>query len=264
MTLCVTSLCLSTFIQGTPWIFFTFALLNTAIMAIASGYLCTAVYAVTAVLGASFLQIMISGQAAVGVAVSLVQVSSSIISLLGSPSQIASKLVVETDHTNHRAEELAARIFFGVSAIFILSVLVVYTWLTKQPYYQSIISAVEPRYEDGDTAERTGLIAGDRRGPPTASNSHVYQVLKQNLIFMFSIAFVFAVTLASAYFITVVALQLIASLTGDLSCDHGSCAICGSRHSSLAIYRTPFLGFQHWRFCWAVRLLLPSLNRLVR
>ena len=201
MILLVTSLCLSTFIRGTPFSFFSFALFSAASAAITSGSLCTAVFAGASLLGASFLQTVISGQAAVAVAVSAVQVASSIISLWGSSPGPVSMKVVRADARDGQAEEKAARIFLSVSAIFLGITLVAYTWLTRQPFYKSVIGALKPHHEVGDTDERTGLVADDRRNSPTEPNSHVYQVFRQNLIFMFSIAYVFAVTLVSAYFI---------------------------------------------------------------
>jgi equilibrative nucleoside transporter 1/2/3 len=202
MILLVTSLCLSTFIRGTPSGFFSFALFSAASAAVTSGYLCTSIYAGASLLGASFLQTVISGQAAVAVGVSAVQVAGSMISLWGSSPEPVSMEVARADARDDQAEAKAARIFLGVSAILLGITLVAYTWLTRQPFYKSVIGALKPQHEVEDADERTGLVAGDRRNPPTEPSSHVYQVFRQNLIFMFSIAYVFAVTLVSAYFIT--------------------------------------------------------------
>ncbi|KAI9573178.1 nucleoside transporter-domain-containing protein [Boletus coccyginus] len=191
-----TSLCLSTFSRGTPLTVFAFALFNAASMAVAASYLSTAVYAVTALLGASSLQPVLTGQAASGVAVSAVQVASAIIALWGS-----SPKVVLTDGTipNGRAglaEEIAARITFGVSAIFLGIALVAYTWLARQPFYKSITGVLEQHRRVGDPDERTGLVADRRRNPPTVPNSHVYQVFRKNWIFMFSLAYAWLVSLS--------------------------------------------------------------------
>jgi len=213
MIFLITSLCLITFIRGTPTAFFSFALFSAAAVAITSGYLCTAVFAGASLLGTSFLQIVISGHAAVAVAVSAVQVASSMISLRSSSPQSISMTVASADGRDDRPEDIAARIFFGVSAIFLGITLVAYTWLTKLPFYKSAVVTLEPDRRSGDTEERTRLVADDHRKPPTEPNSHVYQVFKQNLIFMFPIAYVFAVTLVSARLITVITSQLIRSST---------------------------------------------------
>ncbi|KAF8450333.1 nucleoside transporter-domain-containing protein [Boletus edulis BED1] len=204
MILLVTSLCFSTFIRGTPLGFFSFALFSAATLAAASGYQCTAVYAGAALLGAPYLQTVISGQAAVAVAVSVVQVVSTLISLWGSSPEPGSMKVTMANAGDDQAEEIAARIFFGVSTIFLCIILAAYAWLTRRPFYKSVISTLEPHYETGDIDERTGLVEDDRRNSPTTkSSSNVYRVFKQNVTFMFSIAYVFAVTLAVYPAITV-------------------------------------------------------------
>lgn len=201
--LLVSSLCSSTYIRGTPSAFFLFALFNSASLAVSAGYLFTATYAGAALLGASFLQAVLSGQAAIAVAVSVVQVTSSALSLW----RLSPKSVERADD---RAEEMAARIFFGVSAIFVATTLVAYTWLTKQPIYKLATRTLEHHHTD----DLTSLLADDCRIPQTEANSRVYRIFKQNLIFMFSIAYVFTVTLVSVpAFITATALQLIRSST---------------------------------------------------
>ncbi|KAF8554812.1 hypothetical protein OG21DRAFT_1522187 [Imleria badia] len=196
--LLVTSLCLSTLVRGTPSTFFAFALFIAASMAVAVSYLSTAVYAGAASLGASFLQIMFSGQAANGVAVSAVQVASSMIALWG----LSPKPVLMEGGRDGQAEEIAARIFLGVSAVFLCIPLIAYTWLTRQSFSNSITGALDQHHRVRDMDELTHLLADDRRNPSTEPNSHVLQVLGMNLIFMFSIPFVFAVTLAVSPAIT--------------------------------------------------------------
>ncbi|KAF8132027.1 nucleoside transporter-domain-containing protein [Boletus edulis] len=193
MTFVITSLCLSTFIRGTPSTFFAFVLFNAASIAIAASYLCTAVYAQAALLGASALQFMLSGQAAIGVVVSSVQVASSVIAIWGSSPKSVSTVAMRA---NDRTEETAARIFFGVSAVFLCITLVVYTRLMRQPFHKPVTGAMNHHPGDGTPDERIGLIADQRRIASTDSNSHVYRVFGKNLIFMFSIAYVFVVTLA--------------------------------------------------------------------
>lgn len=211
--LLVTSLCLSTFIRGTPSVIFAFALVNAASLAVTTSYLSTAVLAGAALLGAPFLQTVLSGQAAVAVAVSAVQVASSMISLWGSTSNSVTMEAIRTQGRDGETEAIAARIFFGVSIVFLGITLVAYTWLTRQPFYKSVTSTLEQHREVGDTDELTRLVADDCGNRLTGSHSRVYRVFKQNWMFMFSVAYVFAVTLVSAYFITIIAPKLMWSLT---------------------------------------------------
>ena len=210
-----TSLCLSTFSQGTPLLFFAFALFNAGSMAVAAGYLSTAVYAGAAVLGASFVQPALTGQSASGVAISAVQVASAMIALWGSSPRFVSIDVMRTNGGDGRAEEITARISFGVSVIFLCITLGFYRWLTRQPLYESVTGALEQSHKARDSDERTRLVVMDhRRNPRTAvPNSHVYHVFRRNMIFMFSLAYACTVHLVSDHFITVIAFQLKGSLT---------------------------------------------------
>ena len=207
MILLVISLCLSTFIRGTPSTFFAFALFNAASLAVATGYLSIPVYAGAALFGTSFLQAVLSGQGATGVVVSAVQVVSSMIALWGSSSKYVSIETIRAEGREDQVEEIAARIFFGVSAICLGIVLIAYAWLARQSFYRTITSGQHRRI--GDPDERTALVADHRRNFWTEPNLQVYQVFRQNLIFMFSLAYVFAVTLVGAHLIVVIALQLI-------------------------------------------------------
>lgn len=164
-------------------------------MAVAVGYLSTAVYADAALLGASFLQFVFSGQAAIGVAASLVQVASSMIVLWSSSPKSVSMEVIAGDTGDDHAEELAARIFFGVSAAFLCIPLIAYTWLTRRSFYEPVTSALEQHHRDMD--ELTQLLADYPRNSPTVPSSHVFQVLRNNLVFMLSFACVLSVTLVS-------------------------------------------------------------------
>ena len=184
--------------------FFAFALFNAASMAVTVSYLCTAVYAGAALFGTSFLQIVLSGQAAIGAAVSAVQVVSSMIALRGSPPKFPSIKIMRADGREDQVEEMAARIFFGVSVIFLAIVLIAYMWLTRQSFYKSITSTLEQYRGVGDPDERTTLVVDDRRNSSTEPNSHVYQVFRQNMIFMFSIVYVLAVTTVSGHLITII------------------------------------------------------------
>lgn len=240
--LLVTSLCFSTFIRGTPLAFFSFALFNAASLAVTTGYLCTAVYAGAALFGTSFLQTVISGQAAIAVAVSVVQVASSMLSIWGSSSTSVTMEVIRTDGDS-QAADTAARIFFGVSAIFLGMTLVAYAWLTRQSFYKSVTSILEQHRQVASTDEFTRLVADDCEYRTTGSNLHVYRVFKQNWMYMFSVAYVFAVTLVSAHFVTIITLILMGSLTGGLPCDYSPRAVRESTHPPSALHFSPLLGF---------------------
>ena len=197
MIFVVTLLCLSTFIPTTPSTFFVFALVAAAALGLAASYHCTAVYAGAALFGAPFLRAVLSGQAAIAVVVSAVQVASAIIALWGSSPMSVLVNTMGAGGRDDQAEALAARIFFGVSAVFLCITLGSFTWLTRQPLYKSVTSALEQHRRAGVADEHSGLLADNSRSPSSAPNSDIYRVFRQNLVFMFSIAYVFVVTLVS-------------------------------------------------------------------
>ena len=187
--------------RATPSAFFAFTLINATLMAGINGYFSVAVYAGAALLGAPFLRAVFSGHAVIGVVVSAVQVVSSIIALQGSHSKFIS---MAGDDSDDAAEEISARIFFGVSVIFFCTALAAFTWLTKQPFYISVTGALEQRSRGVERPdERTELIAQHHRNPSAEPNLHVYQVFRKNLIFMFSLTYVFTVTLVSTHSVAV-------------------------------------------------------------
>ena len=179
-----------------------FSLFSTCFLAVTSGYLCTAVFAGAAILGASFLQTVLAGQAAVGVAVSAVQLLSSVISLSGSSPNSGTTVVIEG--ADGEAEAMAARIFFGVSTVFLGVTLVAYAWLAREPFYKSVTDVLEQHRQVASPEELTGLVTNDSRSS-TGNNSNVVRVCKQNWMFMFSIMYVFMVTLVSVCFSVMIA-----------------------------------------------------------
>ena len=191
----IISLCLSASVQGTPLAFYTFSLFNACFLAVTTGYLCTAVFAGAATLGAPFLQTVWAGQATVAVAVSTIQLVSSVISLWP---------VTTVVNEGGEAEAMAARIFFGASTIFLGITLAAYVWLTRQQFYKSVVDMLERHHRVANPEKLTGLIASNNR----PSTGNVFRVLKQNWIFMFSAMYVFMVTFVSVCFGVMIARRL--------------------------------------------------------
>jgi len=162
-------------------------------MSASGACLSTAIFAAAALLGRPYIQIMVSGQAAVGVVVSTVQLVSAAISVWGASPKTAAGGIGEGV-----AEEQAARIFFGVSILFMASTLAAHLWLTRQPLYKSTVGRADmhkPQPTIEDTDERRGLLAVRPSVSLSDAASDVLQVFKANFIFMFSVACTFVVTL---------------------------------------------------------------------
>ncbi|KAG9313824.1 nucleoside transporter-domain-containing protein [Chiua virens] len=190
----------STFIRGTAASFVAFSLLVAAAMAVTNSYLTTAVMAGAAILGPEFLKMTLAGQSAIAVVVSVVQLASAVISLWGSkPSTSISLELFGGNVKDSRAEDVAARIFFGVATLFVLVSLFAYAWLQRQPFYRQVTSPLEGRRREipcGEIDERTGLVADNRPKTQTQDSSRFFKVLKQNAVFMFCISYSFLVTLS--------------------------------------------------------------------
>jgi len=144
------------------------------------------------------MQIMVSGQAAVGVVVSTVQLVSAAISVWGASPEAIAAFIAGGGIGEGVAEEQAARIFFGVSVLFMASTLTAHLWLTRQPLYKSIVGRAglhKPQATIEDTDEHRGLIAVGPSASPSDSAPDVLRVFKANFIFMFSAAYTFTATL---------------------------------------------------------------------
>ncbi|RDX53586.1 hypothetical protein OH76DRAFT_1398710 [Lentinus brumalis] len=174
--------------------FFAFVLLNAIGQAAAGSYLQTAVVAVASLFGPSAMQAVMSGQAAVAVVISGVQVLSAAASVRGSkPEAVASP---------SEPEEQSAFIFFGLSTVFLVVCAFVHSWLISLPAYKLVVSQTMSR-ERLDAAEGAGLLEEsgnsddyDQQHGKRDQKNQVVRIAKTNGIFNFAVGYVFVVTLA--------------------------------------------------------------------
>ena len=145
--------------------------------------------------GVSAIQAVVSGQAAVGVAVSAIQLLSALASVKASP---AGATIVE----ERGAETRSAFAFFALSTVFYVFSAGAYAWLTKTPGYQKIKAGSRTRrismsLSQSFTAddEGTGLVSGRSSDVIPNSVARTIAMIKTNLAFNFTVAWVFAVTL---------------------------------------------------------------------
>lgn len=173
--------------------FFAFILANGTIQAIVGAYMQTSVVAVASVFGPPAVQAMMSGQAAVGVAVSAVQVISAAGSVWGKPKTFVS------DGT---AEERSAYAFFSLSTVFLIASAGAFMWMTRQPVYQTVAAPLDKRNQNatlvGDDDDERGGLLGSQTLPPLTLGSekaNAIRVAKVNATFEVAVAYVFIVTL---------------------------------------------------------------------
>ncbi|KAF9569415.1 hypothetical protein CPC08DRAFT_678185 [Agrocybe pediades] len=182
----------STFFTPSPAIFFAFILFNGSVQGTVGAYLQTSVIAVASLFGPLAVQSMMSGQAAVAVAVSGVQVISSAISVYGKPM---------TYKSDGSAEERSAFLFFALSTMFLVFSLMAHRWLVRTPAYQQVAGSLE-KYTKGvnlraQEDESTGLVTGDEVVVSLSNEkANTFRVARMNIIYEVAVAYVFIVTLA--------------------------------------------------------------------
>ncbi|KAI0637927.1 nucleoside transporter-domain-containing protein [Trametes polyzona] len=185
------TLTVSTYTHPAPGGFAAFVLLNAVGQAAAGSYLQTAVVAVASLFGPVAMQAVMSGQAAVAVAISGVQVMSALASVRNTRPK-------ETIAASE-PEAQSAFIFFGLSTIFLLICAAMQMWLISLPAYKAVVSRAAAHSRRG-TQEGTGLLeeseSGDRAYRKANEKSQVIRLAKTNGIYNIAVAYVFVVTLS--------------------------------------------------------------------
>lgn len=133
-----------------------------------------------------------AGQAAVAVAVSLVQVGSAAVSVWGQTPEQIKAYVAGVDGS----EAQSALIFFALSTAFFLATTVAHIALVRMPEYLQVTSKV---VEDGSTEEREGLVSGHSSEATPDQGSAIWRVAKANIYYEVAVAFCFVTTLVCAY-----------------------------------------------------------------
>ncbi len=224
------ALTISTYIHPSPGVFFAFVLLNGMAQAAAGSYLQTSVIAVASLFGPSALQAMMSGQAAVGVAVSGVQVLSSAASTRGtspSSSSVASS-----------PEEGSAFAFFGLSTLFLVFSAAAQSWLVKLPAYTSLMDRIKHintvSHGGEDPNESSGLILSPQTQVFVSDKrEQIIRVTKANITYNIAVAYVFAVTLVRT--VSPISTIELKFCVGCLSPYHHLCQPCEPRYESASL-----------------------------
>lgn len=141
------------------------------------------------------MQAVVSGQAAVGVAVSAIQLLSALATVKTSPA--GTTIMEET-----AAETRSAFVFFALSTVFYVFSAGAYAWLMKTPEYQEMkgssrarrisLSLSQSLTADGEGA---GLVSGRSRDATPSPIARTIAMVRTNLAFNFTVAWVFLVTL---------------------------------------------------------------------
>ncbi|KAF7980928.1 hypothetical protein HWV62_36143 [Athelia sp. TMB] len=187
-------LAMTTFMHTSRSFFVSFVLANSILQATANAYFQPAAIALASLFGPIAVQTVMSGQGAIGVIVSLIQVLSATASVWGTSPGTPSALAEDG-----AAEARSAFAFLGLSSIFLVGVTASFAWLTVQPAYKAVIDPFEHRQRrvrslSASMSERVGLISG---GPIAASETkgQIMRVAKANITYEIAVAYTLIVTL---------------------------------------------------------------------
>ncbi|KAF5393979.1 hypothetical protein D9757_000334 [Collybiopsis confluens] len=189
-------LTLSTLFTISPGIFFAFVLLNGVAQAAFGSYLQTSIMAVASLFGPTAIQPMLSGQAAVAIVVSAVQVLSAFASVNNTPK--SNDALVYVLDRRRDPEESSAFIFFGLSTIFLLFSAAAQKWLVSMPVYYAVAGSLEATKSTplvGTPDEHRTLVSNGPSSQAFHEKQRIWRVAKANVSFEISVAYVFMVTL---------------------------------------------------------------------
>jgi solute carrier family 29 (equilibrative nucleoside transporter), member 1/2/3 len=185
LTVLTLMLTLSTYFHPSPDVFFAFVMFNGIAQAAAGSYLQTSVIAVASLFGPTALQSMMSGQAAIAVAVSGVEVVSAAVSLHNPPSP---GVTADT-----RPEEKSAFIFFALSTMFYVLSAAAHIQLTRLPAYRDLMEQFsQATHSSPSVSHHVSEIVHEKK------RHQLFRVAKTNAIYNFAVAYVFIITLVSA------------------------------------------------------------------
>jgi len=179
---------ISTYFIFPSGLFFAFIILNGAAQNAAGSYLQTAVVAIASLYGSASVQSMMTGQAAVAVVVSSLQVASAMSSTWGKATTLAS---------DGSAEERAAFTFFTLSTLFYVVSAGAHTWLVKSPSYKAIAGSLELAAKsqlDASTIVSSQAISRGRCGEEDERRQAI-RIAKSNILYEIAVMCVFAITL---------------------------------------------------------------------
>jgi equilibrative nucleoside transporter 1/2/3 len=167
-------------------------------MSACTSYLATATFAGASLFGAPYMQSMLSGQAAVAVVVSVVQLATSALSVWGSTPEAIAAFVSNGIAGDGNAEQDSARIFFGISALFMISTFMAYAWLTRLPAYRATVGILEQNvklHEALGNADETEPLIFCTTNQGLEERNQIFRVFKANILYEIAVAYVYVITL---------------------------------------------------------------------
>jgi len=186
---------LSTFVSVAPGILFAFVLLVAIALGAAAAALQTGGMALASLFGSDAVQGVISGQAAIGVVVSIAKLFSTVASLDAGPKDGQAE-----------ADDRSSALFFGLSTLFSVCSLAAYWHVTRTKEYKQIMNSAAMNVPPTDINDETRPLI--QEAPPSPDSLSLIQdeetvepmkplaMLALNKYLNFTVTFVFVVTLA--------------------------------------------------------------------
>ena len=165
-----------------------------------SSYLQSSVIAVASLFGPGAVQAVMSGQAAVAVAVSTVQLVSAAVSLArekgGTPGrELSFDFPSPPERHGWRPEETSAFIFFGLSTVFLGVSVLAHSLLLRMPAYEALVVPSERKRAVGVGEREALLVSEGLEEERETTNERIWRVAKANWAYEVALAYVFIVTL---------------------------------------------------------------------
>ena len=139
-----------TWIPTHPTVFFVFVLANAVSQSIVCSYFSSSVVATSSYFGPFAMQALMTGQAAVAVIISLIQVTVTALSLDDNPVKMR-------EENGRDAEDNSASLFFSFTTAGLLVALLAHAYLVRLPIYRNVVAP----FEMGkviETEEEEGLM----------------------------------------------------------------------------------------------------------
>lgn len=159
---------ISTFITGVnPSLFFGFVIANGVLQSCINSYFQTALVAIASWFGHQAIRSMFSGQAAVAVIISLLQLLSALESLRRADTAIPDSSI--TPFTERSTVDRAASTSFLVMTAGMLLALLSHAYLTRMTIYKEAVAEFEGRLSPTTATEETPLLYDQRQGSTSTS-----------------------------------------------------------------------------------------------
>jgi len=139
-----------TWIPTHPTVFFIFVLANAVSQSIVCSYFSSSVVATSSYFGPFAMQALMTGQAAVAVMISLIQVIVHALSLADNP-------VKRRQEKGRPAEDNSASLFFSLTTTGMLVAFLAHAYLIRLPIYRNVVAPFE-KGKVIETEEEEGLM----------------------------------------------------------------------------------------------------------